>query len=602
MTDVLPVRANLVRRLRIHLEARRAPGCDLPVRKRAAHRADPSPVARSTRPDAALPHRRRRAVRLLCRQCRMCLPSGAGLAAAGENVLDLSPVFRCISTAAMPPEGKGLLGAWPFRRQTRSARSARTPCATASCKGGRSARRSANQILDYCMTDIDALAAVAAEAVAARSTWTSRCTGESSPRCRRRWSTAAFRSTWRYFRSCRTSEPGRSSAMPWCPRSTHNTASMSKARTATGISTSQRFEDYLARAGIDWPRHEIRQAQPAPQDLRQHGQGVAGARGTAPAAPRPRQDATDQAGGRSRRPQSNRAVAVSVEDIAHATEGLAVDFLAGGLAALTDQARARARDRLYRLVLDGIPDCGALLANASRCSSCTPPAVRTSSLPSASTRPRPTATKKTHAHVHERYKVGCLGAQYGMQTETLAQRLGVSTFVATRCSASIAGCSISTGRGWKTGSRTRSTPASCAPLSAGPAAPASPNSTRRSIGNWPVQATGADILRLACIWAHRRGIELCGSVHDAVLIEAPIERIDADVALMQEIMRRASRVVLNGCDGPTSFGPTPPSCAIPIATATSAARRSGRTCSTCSRNTEQQRKRRPPCQIDSEAG
>jgi DNA polymerase I len=34
-------------------------------------------------------------------------------------------------------------------------------------------------------------------------------------------------------------------------------------------------------------------------------------------------------------------------------------------------------------------------------------------------------------------------------------------------------------------------------------------------------------------------------VHDAVLIEAPIDRIDADVALMEEIMRRASRVVLN---------------------------------------------------------
>jgi hypothetical protein len=30
-----------------------------------------------------------------------------------------------------------------------------------------------------------------------------------------------------------------------------------------------------------------------------------------------------------------------------------------------------------------------------------------------------------------------------------------------------------------------------------------------------------------------------------VLIEAPIERIEADVALMQEIMRRASRIVLN---------------------------------------------------------
>jgi DNA polymerase-1 len=61
-----------------------------------------------------------------------------------------------------------------------------------------------------------------------------------------------------------------------------------------------------------------------------------------------------------------------------------------------------------------------------------------------------------------------------------------------------------------------------------------------------VQSTGADILRLACVWAHRRGIQLCGSVHDAVVIEAAADRIDADVALMQEIMRRASRVVLGG--------------------------------------------------------
>jgi DNA polymerase I len=29
-----------------------------------------------------------------------------------------------------------------------------------------------------------------------------------------------------------------------------------------------------------------------------------------------------------------------------------------------------------------------------------------------------------------------------------------------------------------------------------------------------------------------------------VLVEAPIDRIEADVALMQEIMRRASRIVL----------------------------------------------------------
>jgi hypothetical protein len=34
------------------------------------------------------------------------------------------------------------------------------------------------------------------------------------------------------------------------------------------------------------------------------------------------------------------------------------------------------------------------------------------------------ATKTTHALIRERFKVGCLGAQYRMQHLTLAQRLG----------------------------------------------------------------------------------------------------------------------------------------------------------------------------------
>jgi DNA polymerase I-like protein with 3'-5' exonuclease and polymerase domains len=156
----------------------------------------------------------------------------------------------------------------------------------------------------------------------------------------------------------------------------------------------------------------------------------------------------------------------------------------------------------------------------------------------------PAATKTSHAPVHERYKVGCLGAQYQMQHVTLAARLGVSTFVAHEMLGQHRGLfnqywqwvedwiarALDTGvmctaMGWSC--RTGIT-----------------EFNARSIGNWPVQSTGADILRLACVWGHRRGIQLCGPIHDAVLIEAPINRIEADVKLMQEIMRRASRVVL----------------------------------------------------------
>ena len=132
-----------------------------------------------------------------------------------------------------------------------------------------------------------------------------------------------------------------------------------------------------------------------------------------------------------------------------------------------------------------------------------------------------------------------------MQLETLAQRLGVSSFVANEMLSQHRGL-FSQYWAWvedwiahalDTGvMRTPFGWTCCTGIT---------EFNARSIGNFPVQAAGADILRIACVWAHRRGIELCGPVHDAVLIEAPIDRIEADVALTQEIMRRASRVVLN---------------------------------------------------------
>jgi DNA polymerase I len=42
------------------------------------------------------------------------------------------------------------------------------------------------------------------------------------------------------------------------------------------------------------------------------------------------------------------------------------------------------------------------------------------------------------------------------------------------------------------------------------------------------------------------GIEVCAPVHDAVLIAAPLCRLEADVAAMREAMREASSIVLNG--------------------------------------------------------
>jgi hypothetical protein len=61
-----------------------------------------------------------------------------------------------------------------------------------------------------------------------------------------------------------------------------------------------------------------------------------------------------------------------------------------------------------------------------------------------------------------------------------------------------------------------------------------------------MQANGAEMLRLACCLGIEGGIEICAPVHDAVLICAPIERLDCDIATMRGAMAEASRVVLDG--------------------------------------------------------
>jgi DNA polymerase I len=71
-------------------------------------------------------------------------------------------------------------------------------------------------------------------------------------------------------------------------------------------------------------------------------------------------------------------------------------------------------------------------------------------------------------------------------------------------------------------------------------------SNERSLRNFPMQANGAEMLRLACCLGTERGIEVCTPVHDAVLICAPLERLEADVACMRQAMAEASRIVLDG--------------------------------------------------------
>lgn len=155
------------------------------------------------------------------------------------------------------------------------------------------------------------------------------------------------------------------------------------------------------------------------------------------------------------------------------------------------------------------------------------------------------ATKATHKVIRDQFKSTVLAVQYGMGAEALSQRIGQPPIRARDLlrmhretyrvfwawSDRVVDYAMLTGSlhtvfGWRV------------------QVPAVAND--RSLRNFPMQANGAEMLRLACCLATERGIEVCAPVHDAVLIYAPLERLDADTAQMQDAMREASRTVLDG--------------------------------------------------------
>lgn len=155
------------------------------------------------------------------------------------------------------------------------------------------------------------------------------------------------------------------------------------------------------------------------------------------------------------------------------------------------------------------------------------------------------ATKKTHPKERERFKVTTLGVQYCMSEVGLAAQLAVTPIEARQLlllhrqafprywawSDAASDYAMLNGRihtvfGWTLR--------------------VTPDTKPRSLRNFPMQANGAEILRLACSLATERGITVCAPVHDALLVEGPADCIQDVVAETQACMREAGAIVLNG--------------------------------------------------------
>lgn len=67
-----------------------------------------------------------------------------------------------------------------------------------------------------------------------------------------------------------------------------------------------------------------------------------------------------------------------------------------------------------------------------------------------------------------------------------------------------------------------------------------------SLQNWPMQSNGADIMRYAACLMTQAGIKVCCPVHDAFLIEGPLENEAEIVREAQRLMAKASAFILDG--------------------------------------------------------
>ena len=68
--------------------------------------------------------------------------------------------------------------------------------------------------------------------------------------------------------------------------------------------------------------------------------------------------------------------------------------------------------------------------------------------------------------------------------------------------------------------------------------------TTEAIRNFPLQAHGSEMIRLACALAQERGLMVNLTVHDALLIETDIDTVDEAAQTCIEAMENASEMIL----------------------------------------------------------
>jgi hypothetical protein len=157
----------------------------------------------------------------------------------------------------------------------------------------------------------------------------------------------------------------------------------------------------------------------------------------------------------------------------------------------------------------------------------------------------PDATKASHKAAREQFKACVLAVQYGMGPTSLARKAGQPEAKA-RELLELHRRTYPQYWQWSQAAVDRAMLYGQLHTVFGWTVHVGPKANARSLANFPMQANGAEMLRLACCRATEDGIRICAPVHDALLVEGPADQIEEIVARTQAIMQEASEVVLNG--------------------------------------------------------
>jgi DNA polymerase I len=453
-----------------------------------------------------------------------------------ERILDLYVEFRCGTNGLTVPAGNGLIGALTAHGLDAMGAGEKKELQEAIGHGTWRGRYSLLEILNYCMSDVDALARLLpmmgpridlpgallrGRFMAAAALMEHNGTPIDVPmldKLRRYWALIQDKLIERIDIDYGVFE-GRTFKL-------------------------DRFEAWLARAGIPWPRLEtgrldlnddtfrqMARIYPAVAPLRELRSSLADLRLNALVAGHDNRNRTILSAFQARtgrnQPSSSRYIfgpSVWIRSLIKPPPGMAIAYIDYGQQEFAIAAKLSGDSNMLAAYASGDPyltfgkQAGAIPADG---------------------------TRDTHGSVRELFKTTALAVLYGMEAQGLALRIDQPTIIARdllrahhetyrtfwRWSDAVVDHAKLTGElhtcfGW--------TLHGCC------------GANSRSLRNFEMQAHGAEMLRLACCLATERGVEVCAPVHDALLIAAPIGEIEAAVAATRDAMAEASRVVLDG--------------------------------------------------------